>query len=76
MVAALAEGRIAGAGLDVFDQEPLPAGHPLTRLPNVILTPHLGWPTDEAYEGFADAAADVLLAHLNGREVSRFLERH
>jgi phosphoglycerate dehydrogenase-like enzyme len=76
LVAALAEGRIAGAGLDVFDQEPLPAGHPLTRLHNVVLTPHLGWPTDEAYERFADAAADVLLAYLDGQEVARFLDRH
>lgn len=72
LIAALTEGRIAGAGLDVFDIEPLPAGHPLTRLPNVILTPHLGWPTDEGYEHFATAAADVLLAYLDGREVPSF----
>jgi phosphoglycerate dehydrogenase-like enzyme len=76
LVAALTEGRIAGAGLDVFDQEPLPAGHPLTKLANVVLTPHLGWPTDEAYENFADAAADVLLAFLEGREFPRFDARH
>lgn len=76
LVAALSAGRIAGAGLDVFDQEPLPAGHPLTGLPNVVLTPHLGWPTDEAYERFAEAAADALLAHLDGQEVPRFLDRH
>jgi phosphoglycerate dehydrogenase-like enzyme len=74
LVAVLAEGRIAGAGLDVFDNEPLPVGHPLTKLPNVILTPHLGWPTDEAYERFADAAADVLIDYLAGREVPRFVE--
>lgn len=73
LVAALREGRIAGAGLDVFDQEPLPPGHPLTSLPNVVLTPHLGWPTDEAYARFAEAAADVLLAYLDGRAVPRFI---
>jgi phosphoglycerate dehydrogenase-like enzyme len=72
LVAALRDQRIAGAGLDVFDHEPLPAGHPLTMLPNVVLTPHIGWPTDEAYQRFADAAADVLLAYLDGREVPRF----
>jgi phosphoglycerate dehydrogenase-like enzyme len=74
LVAALAQRRIAGAGLDVFDTEPLPAEHPLTKLPNVILTPHLGWPTDEAYARFADAVADVLIAYMDGREVPRFLE--
>jgi len=72
LVAALSEKRIAGAGLDVFDQEPLPAGHALTRLDNVVLTPHIGWPTDEAYERFSDAAADVLIAYLEGRDVPRF----
>ncbi len=75
LVDALREGRLAGAGLDVFDEEPLPAGHPLTTLPNVILTPHLGWPTDEAYRRFADAAADVIAAFMEGREFPRFVNR-
>ena len=72
LVAALREQRIAGAGLDVFDREPLPAGHPLTSLPNVVLTPHLGWPTDDGYERFAEAARDVLFAFMDGRELPRF----
>jgi phosphoglycerate dehydrogenase-like enzyme len=72
LVTALLERRIAGAGLDVFDREPLPAGHPLTRLPNVVLTPHIGWPTDDGYQRFAGSACDVLMAYLEGRQVPSF----
>jgi phosphoglycerate dehydrogenase-like enzyme len=72
LIAALEEERIAGAGLDVFDREPLSAGHPLTRIPTVVLTPHIGWPTDDGYHRFAEAACDVLLAYLDGREVPTF----
>lgn len=73
---ALEAGRIAGAGLDVFAEEPLPANHPFAKLPNVLLTPHLGWPTDEAYADFAEAAANALIAWLDGRDVARFESRH
>ena len=76
LCAALSSGQVAGAGLDVFDEEPLPPGHPLTKMSNVVLTSHLGWPTDEMYAQFADAAADVLLAYLDGKEVPRFVARH
>jgi phosphoglycerate dehydrogenase-like enzyme len=72
LVAALQERRIAGAGLDVFDQEPLPAGHPFTKLDNVVLTPHIGWTTDDGYERFASGAADALIAYLDGRDFPRF----
>ncbi len=52
LIAALGEGRLAGAGLDVYDIEPLPADHPLRRLDNVTLLPHLGYVTRETLAAF------------------------
>ncbi len=72
LIAALGERRLAGAGLDVFDQEPLPPGHPLTKLQNVVLQPHIGYPTDDGYRRFSEAASRVLLDWMDGREIPRF----
>ncbi len=64
---ALRERRIAGAGLDVFEQEPLPAGDPITRLPHVVLTPHLAGQVPEALERSLNMVADNIAAFLHGR---------
>jgi phosphoglycerate dehydrogenase-like enzyme len=61
LCAALTSGQIAGAGLDVFDEEPLPSGHPLTKISSVVLTPHLGWPMDAMYTQFSDAAVGLAI---------------
>jgi phosphoglycerate dehydrogenase-like enzyme len=63
---ALKHGTIAGAGLDVFVQEPLPPGSPLRTLNNVILTPHVGWTVEEVFEEFANIASRQLMDYLNG----------
>jgi phosphoglycerate dehydrogenase-like enzyme len=60
LLTALEQARIAGAGLDVFDIEPLPADHPLRRAPRTVLTPHIGYGTDGTYrQYFADAVDDI-----------------
>jgi D-3-phosphoglycerate dehydrogenase len=68
---ALRSGHLAGAALDVFVQEPPPADHPLLKLPNVVLTPHLGASTVEAQVSVATEAAGLLIDFL-GRGVVGF----
>ncbi|MGE5219542.1 MAG: D-2-hydroxyacid dehydrogenase family protein [Chloroflexota bacterium] len=67
MVKVLKENAIAGAALDVFVEEPLPKDHPLLELDNVVLAPHLGWPTDLSFEHFADNAVTNILDYMDGK---------
>lgn len=68
LIKALTEGWIAGAGLDVYEEEPLPRNHPLTKLNNVVLTPHIGSATHEVRKKMAEIAVENLLRSLKGLE--------
>ena len=69
LVAALRDGRIAGAALDVYDTEPLPLGDSLRSAPNTVLTPHIGYVTDETYRVFYSEAVEDIAAYLEGHPV-------
>jgi phosphoglycerate dehydrogenase-like enzyme len=73
LIAALRDGIIAGAGLDVFDVEPLPPGHALRVLPNTVVTPHQGYVTVENYRLFFATAVENIRAWLDGRVVNSLL---
>ena len=69
LVQALEENWIAGAGLDVFDVEPLPQDHPFRRLPNVLATPHLGYVSQANYRTFFGEAVEDIKAWLGGSSI-------
>ena len=71
LLAALHAGRIAGAGVDVFDVEPLPAGHPLRTAPRLLATPHLGYVSRGNYETYYGEAVEDIRAFLDGKPVRR-----
>jgi phosphoglycerate dehydrogenase-like enzyme len=69
LLAALENGTIAGAALDVYDTEPLPAEHPLRRAPNTLLTPHIGYVTTGSYAVYYREAVEDIAAFLRGEPI-------
>jgi phosphoglycerate dehydrogenase-like enzyme len=69
LIATLKAGRIAGAGLDVYDIEPLPLDHPLRSVDNAVITPHLGYVTEENYRRFYGQMVEGIRAWLDGKPV-------
>jgi phosphoglycerate dehydrogenase-like enzyme len=69
VIEALNAGRLGYAAFDVYDREPLPADHPLRRAPNVLLTPHIGYVTEENYRSSYPQIVDNVLAFLDGKPI-------
>jgi phosphoglycerate dehydrogenase-like enzyme len=69
LLAALRNKSIAGAGLDVFDIEPLPVDHPLRKMDNLVLTPHLGYVSVQNYRAYFTGVVDDIRAFLDGKPV-------
>ncbi len=69
LIAALKAGTIAGAGIDVFDIEPLPQDHPILSAPNTVLTPHLGYVTQQNYRAYYEGTVEAVLAFNAGAPV-------
>jgi phosphoglycerate dehydrogenase-like enzyme len=69
LLAALRGNKIAGVGLDVYDVEPLPLAHPLRKLDNVVLTPHLGYASQQNYRAYFAGAVDDIRGFLDGKPV-------
>jgi phosphoglycerate dehydrogenase-like enzyme len=69
LIDALRSGRLAGAGLDVFDREPVPAGHPFRSLDNVVVTPHIGYVTEQGFRAAWQRMAADVRAYLAGSPI-------
>ena len=69
LIAALRDKKIAGAGLDVFDNEPLPLDHPFRKMDNVVITPHLGYVTEQNYRHYFTGVVEDIRGFLDGKPV-------
>ena len=69
LIAALQNGKIAGAGLDVFDHEPLPLDHPYRKMDNVVITPHIGYVSTQNYAKYFPDIVEDIRAWLDGKPV-------
>ncbi len=69
VIEALAAGRLGYAAFDVYDREPLPPDDPLRRAPNVLLTPHIGYVTQESYRGWYPQIVENIMAFLDGKPI-------
>jgi phosphoglycerate dehydrogenase-like enzyme len=69
LIRGLRAGKPAAAGLDVFDQEPLPPGHPLTELENTVLTPHLGYVSEDSFRSMYTECVEDLKAYAAGEPI-------
>ncbi|HET8716408.1 MAG TPA: NAD(P)-dependent oxidoreductase, partial [Nocardioidaceae bacterium] len=69
LVEALHAGRLGGLGVDVFDEEPLPADHPLRSTPRTLATPHVGYVTRNVYRNFFTGVVEDIAAYLEGEPI-------
>ncbi|MEC7734420.1 MAG: NAD(P)-dependent oxidoreductase, partial [Chloroflexota bacterium] len=69
LVEALDNAQIAGAGLDVFGLEPMPSDHPLITSNRTVITPHIGYVTQETYKIFYEHTVECIAAFINGKPV-------
>ena len=69
LISHLSSQKLAGAGLDTFDVEPINPNHPLLSLPNVVLTPHIGYVTQEGYEAFYQGVVENIKAFMSGEPI-------
>jgi phosphoglycerate dehydrogenase-like enzyme len=74
LVAALRDKKIAGAAIDVFDQEPLPLDHPFRALPNLLATPHIGYVSRGLYARFYQDTVANICHWLDGQAAGRHLQ--